>query len=238
MVLGVFLSTQSVAQTPEIEEKSAQESEQTSEQSEAAQAYQNALKAFDSDDYEKALFELDKAWRLDRKASYMHQRILVLEAMKKQEMALELLRTHREVLLEDSKITDLYLVEERLLRATREATDSKNASTTEPDPEPDASESVGRSALNWAGPITLGVVGTGLTIWGATFFSESCELEGSSGCLQLEEAQTGTGIALTSAGIAAIAGAIVWFVLTSPENPSSASKPGWSVRPDGMAIHF
>lgn len=189
----------------------AEETQEAEASVEASEFYEAALVAFDEEDYEKALFELDKAWRLDKNTTYLYQRILVLEAMGKTELALELLESNREALLETAAVNDLFVVEERLKAAESEAVET-NAMLEEKPADPP-----GRSALNWAGPIALTAVGVGLTIWGITFFGSECQREVAGECLVEEEPQTGSGIALVGAGAASLVGAVLWFVLTSPD---------------------
>jgi len=195
----------------------AEETPEADASAEASEFYEAALVAFDEENFEKALFELDKAWRLDKNTTYLYQRILVLEAMGKTELALELLESNRESLLETAAVNDLFVVEERLKAAESEAVETNTL------PEKKPADPPGRSALNWAGPIALSAVGVGLTIWGITFFGSECLSEVAGECRLEEVPQTGTGIALVSAGAASIVGAVIWFVMTSPDSSRDAS---------------
>ena len=181
---------------------------QTTAEATAQQHYDYAQAAFDAGEYDRAILELERSWRLEERPETLALRVRVLESMGEARLALDIIEQNRDVL---ANTPDIYLVEERLREALREK-------DTVVEPPAQAQ----RSNLNTIGPILLGAAGVGLGVWSTVLLlPESCEQETPSGaCKELNEPAVLPGVGLSVAAVGAVAGAIYWWVAGTPENPA------------------
>lgn len=184
---------------------------QTAPDANAQQHFDNAQAAHESGDFHQAILELERSWRLDERPETLALRVRVLESMGEERLALDIIEQNREML---GAVQDIYLVEERL----RETLRKKDA----PVPVPDAPQ---RSTLDTVGPILLGSAGVGLGVWSVLLLlPESCEVKSIEGsCIELDEPSTALGVGVGIAALGAVAGAVYWWIVGTPEDPVVAT---------------
>ena len=90
---------------------------QTTAEATAQQHYDYAQAAFDAGEYDRAILELERSWRLEERPETLALRVRVLESMGEARLALDIIEQNRDVL---ANTPDIYLVEERLREALRE----------------------------------------------------------------------------------------------------------------------
>lgn len=183
---------------------------QTSADASAQQHFDNAQAAYESGEYDRAILELERSWRLEERPETLALRVRVLESMGEARLALDIIEQNRDVL---ATTPDIYLVEERLREALRE----KDTPSVEP-PKP-----AERSTLNTVGPILLGAVGVGLGVWSTLLvLPESCDEETPSGsCRTLNQPAVLPGVGLGIAAVGALAGAIYWWIDGTPDEATT-----------------
>lgn len=173
----------------------------------AAEHLVRAREALEAGDLERAMLESERSWRLEERPEALAVRVRVLEAMKEYRLALDIIEQNRALLAGQ---TEVFLVEERLrghLRAEEQASEAVDGA------------SASRTTLNTVGPAVLGALGLGLGV-GATLslWPDACDTRLSDGtCWEEDRSSVGAGIGLGAAGVAALTGAVVWWVLGAPE---------------------
>lgn len=186
---------------------------QTAPDISAQQHFDNAKAAQESGDFDQAILELERSWRLEERAETLALRVRVLESMGEARLALDIIEQNREML---GSVPDIYLVEERLRETLRE----KDVVVV---PTPVVAE---RSTLNTVGPILLGVAGLGLGVGSVLLLvSESCQVESVEGnCIELEKPSTALGVGAGVVAVGALAGAVYWWIAGAPDG-SEPLKP-------------
>jgi len=179
--------------------------------------FDRAKSAYEEERYEDAILALEQAWRAEEAPEFLYWRVMTLQAMGEHAHALELITENREILTNAPQGGELHLLEERSRRALEE----KNK-VIEPPPQPPPIKAE-RTTLNTVGPIVLGVVGLGLGALSIPFWSRTCERESGTTCLEYAEAQTPLAVGLVSAGVLAIGGGVVWWVMGSPKEQESTA---------------
>ncbi len=181
---------------------------QTTPDISAQRHFDNAKAAHESGDFDQAILELERSWRLDERPETLALRVRVLESMGEARLALDIIEQNREIL---GSVPDIYLVEERLRETLRE----KDVVVV---PTPVAAE---RSTLNTVGPILLGVAGLGLGVGSVLLLvSESCQVESVEGnCIELEKPSTALGVGAGVLAVGALAGAVYWWIVGAPDGP-------------------
>ncbi len=176
----------------------------------AQEHFENAQAANDAGDFDQAILELERSWRLEEKPETLALRVRVLESMGEPRLALDIIEQNRELL---GSVPDVYLVEERLRESLRD-------NTAVVVPTPVAPE---RSTLNTVGPILLGAAGLGLGVGSVLLLvSETCQVESVQGnCIELEEPSTALGVGVGALGVGALAGAIYWWIAGAPDEPEA-----------------
>lgn len=171
--------------------------------------FERAQVAYQETRYDAAMLELEQAWRKEERPVFLYWRVLTLQAMGEHALALNLIDENRSLLLGASEVQDLHLVEERSRSALSVAT---------PVPNPPVAQ---RSTLDTVGPIVLGILGVGLVAGSIPFWQEECEIPRGDRCLATSEPEYLIAGLLAGAGATAMGGAVVWWVLGSPESPES-----------------
>jgi hypothetical protein len=186
---------------------------QTAPDISAQQHFDNAQAAHESGDFDQAILELERSWRLEERAETLALRVRVLESMGEARLALDIIEQNREML---GSVPDIYLVEERL----RETLRAKDVVVV---PTPPIAE---RSTMNTIGPMLVGTAGLGLGVWSVLLLlPESCRVKTPSGaCREVEESATALGVGLGIVAVGALAGAVYWWIAGAPDEPS-ALKP-------------
>lgn len=179
----------------------------------AQQHYNNAQRAYESGEYDAAMMELERAWRLEEKPETLALRVRVLESMGEVRLALDIIEQNRAAL---SGAQDIYLIEERLREKIHEQNPPSAQVTTK-----------SRSALSTVGPILLGVAGVGLGIWSTILLlPDTCDETLSNGqCREGDESSTALGLGIGVGAVASIIGAIYWWIAGTPDDTAEIIQP-------------
>ena len=179
--------------------------------------FQRGQSAYDRGDFQEAADEFKTAYELSERPALLMNIYLAYRNVPDIPKALEALKAY---LATASDIPNRPQLEERVARMEQSLTPQDEepddvAPTTE-EPIADApTESEGRSTMNVVGPIALGALGVGgLTamIIGATG-SGCVTRDAADVCTEERSPNVGAVAAYGAVGAAAIAGAIVWWVL-------------------------
>lgn len=182
----------------------------------AEEHFRHAQTAFEAGDYDRAILESERSWRLEERPETLALRVRVLEAMEEWRLALDIIEQNRALLAGQS---DVFLVEERLRAHLR---------AQHVDPTPLKASPSARTTFDTVGPIALGAAAAGLGVWSAwLLWPGECTARLPSGaCQEEDEASVGGGIGVGVAALGAMTGAIVWWMAGAPASDTAWSRDG------------